>query len=262
MCLALIARDAHPAYAVVIAANRDEHHARPAAPAAWWSEGWIAGRDLLAGGTWLAVTPAGRFGFVTNVREPGLRDINAPSRGALVTRVVADAQAPAASVAAIVASTAHYNGFNLIAGDLLSACWGSNRSAGVRELGPGIHGISNAAMDAPWPKVLRSKAAVGAWCASSTSNIETLFTLLADRTVAPDAQLPQTGVSLEWERRLSSAFIVGADVGYGTRCSTVVLLGREGDARFVERTFDAAGNPVGEVDLRFALTAALPAQPA
>jgi uncharacterized protein with NRDE domain len=262
MCLALIARDAHPAYAVVIAANRDEHHARPAAPAAWWNEGWIAGRDLLAGGTWLAVTWAGRFGFVTNVREPGLRDVNAPSRGALVTRVVADARAPAASVADIVASTAHYNGFNLIAGDLLSACWGSNRSAGVRELGPGVHGISNAAMDAPWPKVLRSKAAVGAWCANSTSNIETLFAMLGDRTVAPDAQLPQTGVSLEWERRLSSAFIVGEDVGYGTRCSTVVLLGRDGDARFVERTFDAAGNPVGEVDLRFALTAALPAQPA
>jgi uncharacterized protein with NRDE domain len=259
MCLALIAHDAHPAYAVVIAANRDEHHARTAAQAAWWNEGWIAGRDLLAGGTWLAVTPSGRFAFVTNVREPGRRDINAPSRGALVTRVVANAQPPAVSVAGVVATTAHYNGYNLIAGDLLSACWGSNRSAGVRDLGPGIHGISNAAMDAPWPKVLRSKAALGAWCATSTSNVDALFALLGDRSIAPDAQLPATGVSLEWERRLSAAFIVGEEVGYGTRCSTVVLLGRDGDARFVERTFDPAGNPTGEVDLRFALTAALPA---
>ena len=259
MCLALIAHDAHPAYAVVIAANRDEHHARPATPAAWWNEGWFAGRDLLAGGTWLAVTPSGRFAFVTNVREPGRRDINAPSRGALVARVVTDAQPPATSVAEIVATTAHYNGYNLIAGDLLSACWGSNRSKGVRVLGSGIHGISNAAMDAPWPKVLRSKAALGAWCATSTSNLETLFALLGDRTIAPDAQLPATGVSLEWERRLSAAFIVGEDVGYGTRCSTVVLLGRDSEARFVERTFDPAGNLVGEVDLRFAITAPLPA---
>jgi len=89
MCLALIALDAHPAYAVVIAANRDEHHARPAAPAAWWNDGWVAGRDLSAGGTWLAVTRAGRFALVTNDREPGRRDTNAPSRGALVTQVVA-----------------------------------------------------------------------------------------------------------------------------------------------------------------------------
>jgi len=253
VCLALIARDAHPAYAVVIAANRDEHHARAAAPAAWWTQGWIAGRDLVAGGTWLAVTRAGRFAFVTNVREAGLRDLNAPTRGTLVTRVVADSQVPAKSTADIIASAAAYNGFNLIAGDLSSACWGSNRYAGVRELGPGIHGISNASMDAPWPKVLRSKAALGAWCASSTSNIETLFAVLGDRTVAPDAQLPATGVSLEWERRLSAPFIVGEEVGYGTRCSTIVLFGRDGDARFVERTFDAAGNPIGDVDLHFEL---------
>jgi uncharacterized protein with NRDE domain len=253
MCLALIARDAHPGYSVVIAANRDEHHARAAAPASWWKEGWIAGRDLEAGGTWLAVNRTGRFAFVTNVREPGRRDTNAPTRGALVTRVVADSQSAAKSVTDIVASSAAYNGFNLIAGDLASACWGSNRYKGVRELGPGIHGISNASMDAPWPKVVRSKAALGAWCASSNPSIESLFAILGDRTPAPDAQLPATGVSLEWERRLSAPFIVGKDVGYGTRCSTIVLLGRDGDARLVERTFDAAGHPVGDVDQRFEL---------
>jgi uncharacterized protein with NRDE domain len=107
--------------------NRDEHHAAYRGAGRVVNEGWIAGRDLLAGGTWLALTPSGRFAFVTNVREPGHRDINAPSRGALVTRAVADAQPPAVSVAGIVATTAHYNGYNLIAGDLLSACWGSNR---------------------------------------------------------------------------------------------------------------------------------------
>ena len=253
MCLALIALDAHPAHAVVLAANRDEHHARPTAPAAWWSEGWIAGRDLLAGGTWLALTRSGRYAFVTNVREPGLRDINAPSRGGLVTRVIADAAAPVHSVAAVTGSAAAYNGFNLIAGDLASAGWGSNRSGGVRELVPGIHGLSNAALDTPWPKVERSKAAFAVWCAHSETDVEALFALLADRTPAADAQLPATGISIEWERRLSSPFIIGADVGYGTRSSTIVTLGRDGTARFVERTFDPAGNAVGDVDVRFAL---------
>ena len=258
MCLALIALDAHPAHAVVLAANRDEHHARPAAPATWWSEGWIAGRDLLAGGTWLAVTRSGRYAFVTNVREPGLRDVNAPSRGSLVTRVVGDRASPAESVASVSASAQLYNGFNLIAGDVASACWGSNRADGVRELPRGIHGLSNAALDTPWPKVERSKAGLSAWCADPATDIEALFAILADRAPAPDAQLPDTGISIEWERRLSSPFIVGADVGYGTRCSTIVMLGRDGMARFFERTFDPAGNPVGDVDVRFALVGQRP----
>ena len=255
MCLALIALDAHPAYAVVIAANRDEHHARPAAPASWWDEGWIAGRDLSAGGTWLAVTRAGRYALVTNVREPGSRDRQAPSRGALVTRVVDEASSPPSSVAGVVSAGAAYNGFNLVAGDLASACWGSNRVDGVRALAAGIHGISNAALDTPWPKVTRSKAAFAAWCAGDARDVEGLFAVLGDRRQADDALLPSTGVPIEWERRLSPPFIVGPEIGYGTRCSTIVMLGRDGAARFVKRTFDPAGNPVGEVDLDFALSA-------
>jgi uncharacterized protein with NRDE domain len=254
MCLALIALDVHPGYVVVLAANRDERHARPATPAAWWREGWVAGRDLTAGGTWLAVTRAGRYALVTNVREPGFKDTRAPSRGALVTRVVAETRSPAETVSSVIASGAAYNGFNLVAGDLLSSCWGSNRAPGVLMLTAGIHGLSNAALDTPWPKVERSKAAFAAWCASSPSTVDELFNVLSDRAIAADALLPATGVSVEWERRLSSPFIVGEDLGYGTRCSTIVLLGRDGNARFVERTFDSAGRPVGEVDLHFVLT--------
>lgn len=254
MCLALIAQDAHPAHAVVIAANRDEHHARPTAPAAWWGEGWLAGRDLEAGGTWLGVTRGGRFALITNIREPDRRDPGAPSRGMLVTKVLGDRAAPGESVAAIVADAAAYNGFNLLAGDTTSLHWGSNRSRSARALAPGVHGISNALLDAPWPKVARTKASLAAWCARGAGDIEALFAVLADRTRTPDADLPSTGVSLEWERRLSSPFIVGEDVGYGTRSSTVVTLGRDGASRFVERTFDPAGRPIGEVDYTFELT--------
>lgn len=253
MCLALLALDAHREFAVVIAANRDEHHARAAAPASWWDEGWLAGRDLSAGGTWLAVTRKGRYALLTNIREPDRRDPNAPSRGSLVTRVIADVAAPLASLASILANGAAYNGFNLIAGDRTSSCWISNRASGARPLTPGIHGISNAALDTPWPKVLRSKAALGAWCEGPADDIETLFALLADRTRAPDELLPATGVPLDWERRLSSPFIIGEDVGYGTRCSTIALLGRDGRARFIERSFDPAGRATGEADYRFTL---------
>lgn len=253
MCLALLVQDAHPRFAVVLAANRDEHHAREAAPAAWWDEGWLAGRDLEAGGTWLGVTRGGRYALITNIREPDKRAPGAPSRGRLVTRVLGAATPPGATVAAIVADAGAYNGFNLIAGDTTAAWWGCNRPPASRPLARGVHGISNAVLDAAWPKVARTKAALAAWCARGDEDLTALFAVLADRSRAADAELPSTGVPLDWERLLSSPFIVGEAYGYGTRCSTVVAIGRDGRARFVERSFDPAGRSTGEVDVVFEL---------
>ena len=255
MCLAIVALVAHPRFALVVAANRDEHHARPAAPARWWDEGWLGGRDLQAGGTWLGVTHAGRFAFVTNVREPGRRDVAAPSRGMLVTRVLDARTPPRAAVQRALDGGAAFNGFNLIAGDADTVCWGSNRVPATATLGPGVHGLSNAALDTAWPKVTRSRAAVERWCEAGSDDAEALLAILGDRTPAPDAELPQTGVPLEWERLLSAPFIVSAERGYGTRCSTLLWIDREGDARFVERSFDPAGRATGTVDLRFTVDA-------
>jgi uncharacterized protein with NRDE domain len=164
MCLALFALDAHPRYALVVAANRDEYHARPASRAAWWDEGWLAGRDLKAGGTWFGVTRSARWAFVTNVREPSRHDPSAPSRGVLVPAVLADPSLPAASLGRIVAGATAQNGFNLVAGSVAEAAWGSNRGAASQRLPAGIHGVSNATIDTPWPKVTRTKAALAAWC--------------------------------------------------------------------------------------------------
>ena len=251
MCLALFALDAHPRYALVVAANRDEYHARPASTAAWWDEGWLAGRDLKAGGTWFGVTRSARWAFVTNVREPSRHNPNAPSRGVLVPAVLADASPPAASLGRIVAGATAQNGFNLVAGSVADATWGSNRGAVTQGLPAGIHGLSNAAIDTPWPKVTRTKAALAAWCDAADANVAPLFALLADAHVAPDAELPSTGVTLERERLLSSPFIVSA--GYGTRCSTILTVTRDGSAHFIERSFDPGGTTTGDVEHRFAL---------
>lgn len=256
MCLAVVALGAHPRYAVVIAANRDEFHARPAAPAHWWNEGWLAGRDLAGGGTWLGVTRAGRWALLTNVRDPARFEPQAPSRGALVTRVLADPGAAATAIPAVVAAGGRHNGFNLLGGDAGDAHWASNRNAGAHALAAGIHGLSNHLLDTPWPKVVRTKAAVAAWCGAEGGgderDLEPLFAILADRTAAPDADLPDTGVGLERERLLSAPFIVSD--AYGTRCSTVLTLAADGLARFVERSFDPAGRQTGEVDVRFTVT--------
>jgi uncharacterized protein with NRDE domain len=249
MCLAVVALHAHPRYRLVVAANRDEYHARAAAPAAWWPQGFLAGRDLAAGGTWFGVTRDGRWSLVTNVREPQRHDPAAPSRGALVPGLLTHPQAPLAVLAGVVANTVAYNGFNLLAGEDAVAAWASNRAASVQMLKGGIHGLSNALLDVPWPKLARTCAAVAQWAASRANDFAPLWSALADRRIAADAELPRTGVTLEWERQLSAPFIVSER--YGTRCSTILAIDVEGNARFIERTFDANGEWVGEVDERF-----------
>lgn len=253
MCLAVIALAAHPRFHAVIAANRDEFHLRPAAAAHWWEQRGgtrvLAGRDLEAGGTWLGVTERGRWAFVTNVREPGRHDPRAPSRGALVPAVLGDRRDPAETLATTVAGAVAFNGFNVVAGDGLRAAFGSNRVAAIEPLRPGLHGVSNARLDTPWPKLARVKAGVARWIASGDTDPRALWEVLGDRTIAADHDLPSTGIALERERLLSAPFIVSDT--YGTRCSTLIALGRDGRGRFAERSFDREGRITGEVEYRF-----------
>jgi uncharacterized protein with NRDE domain len=251
VCLAVVALHVHPRYAIVVAANRDEFHRRPTAAAHWWDEDWFAGRDLLANGTWLGVTRAGRWALLTNVREPAHNDPGAPSRGSLVPRLLGCGGLLPDAVKAAVASGARHNGFNLLAGDTRNAHWGSNRADLTRALDSGLHGLSNAALDTPWPKLTRTVGAMRRWCARADDDLAAVLALLGDRSRAPDIELPATGVPLEWERRLSSPFIVGDE--YGTRSSTVLAIGNAGRVDIIERSFDARGNTTGEVRESFAL---------
>lgn len=250
MCLVLFAA-AHPRHALVLAANRDEFHARPAAAAAWVEPDLLAGRDLGAGGTWLALRRDGRFAVVTNVREPGRVRPGAPSRGALPFRVVRDRAPLAETLAGLSGDLAACNGCNLLAGSPTELWCVSNRGPGPVPVPPGVHGLSNHLLDTPWPKVVRGKDRLAQWLAADGEDLEPLFTMLGDRTPAEDADLPRTGLPLAWERRLSAAFIVSPD--YGTRCSTVLTIGPDGMVRFIERTFGPDGAWLGEVEERFRL---------
>ena len=255
MCLAVVALDVHPRFALVLAANRDEFHARPARTAQWWTDRdappILAGRDLAQGGTWLGLAPDGRWAFVTNVREPARFDPSAPSRGALVPALLRAPEDFGGVLAGILDDAQRYNGFNLVAGDARSAAFGSNRGAGVVRLPPGIHGVSNAGLDTPWPKLVRAKAGVARWAAAGDDDPAPLWKVLSDTRTAFDHELPDTGIPRARERLLSSPFIVSDN--YGTRCSTLVMLGRDGTAHFLERSFDERGFVAGEVAFRFLL---------
>ena len=222
MCLILLAWHAHPDYALVVAANRDEFHARPAVPAHWWPEApdLLAGRDLEGGGTWLGLTRSGRFAALTNYRDPTLHRAGAPSRGALVRDALASNDAALRSLQRVATLSRNYAGFNLFVSDGAQLGIHESTTGVVRQLAPGIYALSNHLLDTPWPKVARARerfaAALtrlpqgtrhGGATRSEAADAEFLD-LLRDRTPAPDALLPSTGVSPEWERWLSPAFIV------------------------------------------------------
>jgi uncharacterized protein with NRDE domain len=242
MCLLVFAWKTHPDYPLVFAGNRDELHARPATAAGFWQQSpqILAGRDLQAGGSWLGITAGGRFAVVTNYRE-GLNPQKAPySRGGLTVDFL-NSEIPAdVYMKSVAQHSFDYGAFSLIVGDRTALWYFSNRGEPeAREVPSGIHGLSNHLLDTPWPKVTRSVAVLDQLMRQQTMTNETLFTLLAERTPAADAQLPDTGIGRERERQVSPVFVVNPV--YGTRCSSVIFLHADGQIRFTERRFDAMG---------------------
>lgn len=282
MCIVALALGAHSRYPLVIASNRDEFYARPTRALDWWlpatavspaqtsaaatplraagastgpsTSPILSGRDLQAGGTWMGLTAFGRLALLTNIRGAAKPDPAAPSRGQIVTDWLAHQGADSTFWSRLAARP--HNGYNLLAADVAAGAWfwASNTSAAPLRLGPGLYGLSNAALDTPWPKVTALKARLAAALERSSSVdalAAALFEALADRTVPADPLLPDTGVGLEAERLLGSAFIDMPVRGYGTRCSTLLITerGAGGERTHVlERSFD--GNRSGASSLR------------
>jgi uncharacterized protein with NRDE domain len=244
MCLIVVAQHVRADLPLVVLANRDEYYARPTARAQSFADAPVlfGGRDLEKGGTWLAVSTTGRIAAVTNFRDP--RAVRSGrSRGELVRQALL-AEDPFAWAQGIPRSL--YPAFNLLLGDRHGLLYTHDASAEVRRLGAGIHGLSNARLDDPWPKVRKACARLRALLAAPSFDLEAAFAILADRTQAPADELPHTGVPLELERALSAAFITMP--GYGTRASTIVIALPDGRWRFVERTFQEDGDLAAETD--------------
>lgn len=228
MCLITWAWKAHPRYQLILAANRDEFKDRPTERAHFWPDApdILAGRDLRAGGTWLGITRQGRFAAITNHRDMRKVRPQGPSRGLLVREALERDIDPS--------TTSGYAGFNLLYGSVDALRYHNNIDGRDEALTPGIHGLSNALLDTPWPKVVRAKHGLDELMnASEKALVSGLFDLLADQATAADDQLPDTGLPLEQERAASAIFI--RSPLYGTRCSTVVLVGKTGSVYFEER---------------------------
>lgn len=246
MCLIVFAWRPSHAQPLILAANRDEFHARPTAPLAQWEDApdVYAGRDLEAGGTWMGVTRQGRFAALTNIRDPD-QPLGPRSRGELVARFLTGA-APIEQYLDQVATDAHeYAGFNLLLGDGQRLFHFNSRHAVAKRLEEGVYGISNANLDTPWPKLLRARSALEHRL--HTPEPTDLLDVLSDPSPAPVAELPNTGVGLATEQLLSSIFIASAN--YGTRASTALIVHANGRQQLVERSFGPHGGHLGEVEL-------------
>jgi uncharacterized protein with NRDE domain len=241
MCLLVLAWQTHPRYRLVVAANRDEFHERPASAMALWPppEAILAGRDLRAGGTWLGLDRLRRFGVVTNFRDRQRPRRSAPSRGRLVPGYLTGQAGAADFLAGLETDAPGYSGFNLLLADATSLWYASNRAERfARPLEPGVYGLSNEFLDTPWPKLQRVRGRFEQWLAGPDGAPAQLFDLLNDRTPAPDADPA--------ERALSAPFVL--DATYGTRCSTVLLLEGSGAVYVAERRFDFRGEQSGQAE--------------
>lgn len=244
MCLAVFAIDAHPDWPLIVVANRDEFHARPTEAMQPWSDAptVLAGRDLQAGGTWLGIGASGRLALLTNVRDPQNNKAHAPSRGQLAEGFLRGEQSAHDYLANLASQADRFNGFNLVMVDASQCAWhaSNHQEPFARPITAGVHGLSNALLNTPWPKTARTTRALAQLLAVTTAfNPGALCEILHDTTQAPDHLLPQTGISIPRERLLSSPFIVSPD--YGTRCTTLVLRHRSGAYWVQEDTYSPDG---------------------
>lgn len=248
MCLAVIALNSLPDWPLIIVANRDELHSRPSLAASRWHDApnVLGGRDLNAGGTWLGMTANGRIALLTNYREPGQHQADAPSRGQLTERYLRSDILAQDYAHELQTQGASYNGFNLLLWDQTGLWYCSNRrDICAQQLTAGVFGLSNASLNTPWPKLTRTQRAVAHHLAHSHQpNPERLFSIFQDTKIAQLHELPNTGLGLDREKLLSSPFI--KNERYGTRCTTLIMQNVNGKVLFHEKRYDAQGHTSGD----------------
>ncbi len=248
MCLIIFAHQAESDFPLVLAANRDEFFSRPTQQAAFWESAdsdnaILAGKDLLAGGTWLGLSKSGRFSAVNNIRDPSQAEQAPRSRGELTLEFLKSDMSAESYSNALIENFAQYAGFNLLLSDGSDMYYVNNLEQLVTKLEPGVYGLSNGLLNSDWPKVNRGRDDLRMLMGNPDSlSTDQLLDMMNHREISKDDNLPDTGVSLELERALSSTFIMNTNRGYGTLCSTAIIAEANSEFRFSEQNYDASGN--------------------
>lgn len=254
MCILFIAVNQHPLYPLIIAANRDEFHARPTQAAHFWENdnNILAGKDLTAGGTWMGINTKGAIAALTNIRAPGKERENAITRGELVANFINKNNTQNDYLQELRSTHDQYNGYNLLFGNIDQLQVYNSFEDTAYELEDGVYGLSNASLNSPWPKLDMGRSALANYCShADILSHEHLFELLGNNLPAKDEELPDTGIPLELEKKLSSIFIISPE--YGTRSSTILLVDKNQEVYWEERTFSNTGELTNTVVHSFEL---------
>lgn len=254
MCILFIAVEQHEDYPLIIAANRDEFHDRATQFGHWWDSTppILAGKDEVAGGTWMGINPSGKLAALTNIRDPEKQKEQAVSRGELVVDFITGEKSSDDYLHQLRHSCEKYNGYNLLFGEWNNLSVFNNHLNKSVPLTKGVYGLSNASLNSPWPKTTKGMQALEEYCHKKGHiSDDKLFSILRDDIKAEDRDLPQTGVPYHWEKLLSSAFIVTPE--YGTRTSTVLHVDNTGQVDWKERYFDPAGEQIHENAFSFTI---------
>lgn len=245
MCLILFALNPNPDCRLIVAANRDEFHARSSLAAAFWEENpdLLAGRDRKAGGTWLGITRSGRFAAVTNLREPEPKPLPKGSRGHVTLDYLQKGKDPKGYLQQLQSRCGQYRGFNLLAGDLKEAdlFYLASRKGEIRRLTPGVYGLSNQLLDCDWPKVQTGREQLRQMTQKAVST-EALLELLT-RTGAQ---------SQEGEESIAEDLFITGET-YGTVASTALIVRQDGQVQFSERRWSSRQTVTDERNFQFRL---------
>ncbi len=250
MCLVFVAVRQSRECPLLVAFNRDEVYCRTTRAAHWWEDSphLLGGRDLERSGTWAGITRSGRIAMLTFVRtaQSGSGARSRRSRGGIVTEFLLGCEPAPQFLARLRTAGETYLPFNIILGDVTGELQHySNVVDQVTVLGPGVHGLSNATLNTPWPKVRRGCGVIAEYLVRGDTDTATLFTLMEERTRFADAELPSTGGPLERERAVSALFVDDDD--YGTRTTTIIRVSVERVVTLRERTHPTPGDEPGEV---------------
>lgn len=241
MCLMTFAYKSHPVYSFILLANRDEFYARSSLPMHFWNEqpDLLAGQDLEQNGTWLGINKQGKFTAVTNYRDGKTTKKDVLSRGALTREYLCSSQPASLYLEQLLPRQDQFGDYNLLLGDTSGLWYQSNREGPIKKLTPGVYGLSNALLNTPWPKLLQVRSLLSEALAQLEPNKEQLFDIMSNAHQAEISQLPETGISEEWEQLLSSCFIQSSE--YGTRATTVLMQKNCGETTIIEKNFGPDG---------------------
>lgn len=253
MCLIAFAYHMHPEYNLVLIANRDEFYKRPTRAAQFWTNEakveLLAGKDLQGGGTWMGITKSGKWGALTNYRDPSWKRESPPTRGAIVPDYLLGNETPTDFITNLKHSAQQFEGFNVLVADKKQLFHYSNANNMVSEITSGIHGVSNAVLDTPWPKLEYAKHQLEQCVTQNNLTPESLFQILKNEQQAADDDLPKTGIPYELEKIISPVFIQSEN--YGTRCSSLLYVKKNGSVRFIERRYSTDGKVFEDNEFTF-----------